>query len=145
MRELGAAILLAAAVACGGEVGGDESQGNAALTADAPPVDRRVIERAAGRALYEENCQLCHGTTGLGDGPGGATLPVKPANIREHFGDHSFEEMVRRVMEGLPPSMPVAPISEDEVRLVLSYIWSTIPEAEQARLRALQEQAAEEH
>jgi hypothetical protein len=74
-----------------------------------------------------------------------AGLPTQPANIREHFGDHSFEEMARRVTEGIPPTMPPAPIPPDEVRQALSYVWSLIPDSAQARLRALQELAAAEH
>ncbi len=150
----GSVLVLVALTACGGESGAASGGGGtpaAAASTSAPPppprppVDRRVRELAAGRALYEESCLLCHGLQGLGDGTGAAGLAVKPANIREHFGDHSFEEMVTRVVAGIPPAMPAAPISADEVRLVLSYIWSTIPDTAQARLRALQEQAAEEH
>lgn len=145
--------LLAAVTACGGDTAASDSPpagiAGAAASSPAPtprpPVDPRVRELAAGRALYEENCLLCHGLRGEGDGTGAANLEKKPANIREHFGDHSFDEMVARVVAGIPPSMPAAPIHEQEVRLVLSYIWSTIPDSAQARLRALQEQAAEEH
>ena len=32
---------------------------------------------AEGKALYQKNCQLCHGASGRGDGP--ATQYVKPA------------------------------------------------------------------
>jgi mono/diheme cytochrome c family protein len=136
--------------ACAGDAGGageGASGADAAAAAEAarPPVDPRVRELAAGRALYEENCMLCHGLRGEGDGTGAAGLAVKPTNIREHFGEHSFEEMVEHVVAGVPPAMPAAAIHPEEVGLVLSYIWSTIPDSAQARLRALQQQAAEEH
>lgn len=151
-RIAGTAFLIVAAGCAGeGEPSAGASQPSVApgpaaqAPAERPPVDPRVLELAAGRALYEENCLLCHGLTGAGDGSGAAGLAVKPTNIREHFGEHSFDEIVAHVVAGKPPAMPAAPIHESEVRLVLSYIWSTIPEAEQARLRALQEQAAEEH
>jgi mono/diheme cytochrome c family protein len=144
------AALLTLTAGCAGEAGSGSSDAPEAPAAvqtpvERPPVDPRVLELAAGRALYEESCLLCHGMTGAGDGPGAAGLAVKPTNIREHFGEHSFEEIVAHVVAGVPPAMPAAPMHESEVRLVLSYIWSTIPQAEQARLRALQEQAAEEH
>lgn len=140
-------LALCALTACASEsdAGDPAVDGTPEKESARAPVDPRVLELAAGLALYEENCQICHGRTGLGDGGGGVGLAVKPANIREHFGDHSFDEMVARVVAGIPPAMPAAPISEDEVRLALSYIWSTIPDSAQARLRALQEQAAEEH
>ena len=99
----------------------------------------------AGRDTFLKLCASCHGKSGRGDGPMAAGLPTQPANIREHFGDHSFEEMARRVTEGIPPTMPPAPIPPDEVQQALSYVWSLIPDSAQARLRALQELAAEEH
>lgn len=131
------ALSLVGVAACSSEVepAPVESAATAAVVATVDP----------GQALYDANCTGCHGVEGRGDGPMAASLPTPPANIREHFGDHSFEEMARRVTEGIPPTMPPAPIPPEEVRQVLSYVWSLIPKSEQARLRALQELAAEEH
>mgnify|MGYP002083982417 FL=1 len=116
----------------------------------APPVPEAPAAPAvaavdAGKALFEGNCASCHGAQGLGDGPMASSLPTRPANIREHFGEHSFEEMALRVTEGIPPTMPPAPIPPEQVRQALSYVWSLIPDSAQSRLRALQELAAEEH
>lgn len=36
----------------------------------------------SGAALYRENCVACHGSSGAGDGPLAADLPVAPANLR---------------------------------------------------------------
>jgi mono/diheme cytochrome c family protein len=36
---------------------------------------------AAGQKLYAANCQTCHGESGRGDGPGGASLEKKPADL----------------------------------------------------------------
>jgi mono/diheme cytochrome c family protein len=35
----------------------------------------------AGEKLYQQNCASCHGVTGLGNGPAGATLNPPPSNI----------------------------------------------------------------
>ncbi len=37
---------------------------------------------ARGAALYVQNCSICHGDTGLGDGPAGLGLEPPPANLR---------------------------------------------------------------
>ena len=43
-----------------------------------------------GAALYAENCTLCHGATGHGDGPAAAGLPIRPADLTEaHLFAHS--------------------------------------------------------
>ncbi len=36
---------------------------------------------SSGKALYESNCATCHGKSGIGDGPAGANLTPRPANI----------------------------------------------------------------
>lgn len=112
---------------------------------DAAAPDPRAEALARGRLLYEAHCATCHGGGALGDGPAAAGLPVPPANILEHLGDHSYEGMVTMVAEGIPPAMPPASIDRDDVRLVLNYVWTLVPEADRGRLRALQEMAAEEH
>lgn len=34
-----------------------------------------------GKKVYKQNCALCHGAKGAGDGPGAAGLNPKPANF----------------------------------------------------------------
>jgi len=108
-------------------------------------VDPRAEALGRGQLLYEGNCASCHGPGALGDGPLAASLPVAPANILEHLGDHSYEDMVRMVGEGIPPAMPPAGIGSDDLRLVMNYVWTLVPESERGLLRSLQEQAAEGH
>ncbi len=36
---------------------------------------------AAGATLYQANCASCHGRAGVGDGPAGAGLSPRPANL----------------------------------------------------------------
>jgi putative copper resistance protein D len=43
-----------------------------------------------GTTLYAENCALCHGADGHGDGPAAAGLPIRPADLSEpHLFAHS--------------------------------------------------------
>lgn len=36
----------------------------------------------SGAMLYQKNCAVCHGSTGVGDGVQADDLPVPPANLR---------------------------------------------------------------
>ena len=40
-------------------------------------------DAARGAALYAQNCSICHGDTGAGDGPAGVGLEPAPANLRD--------------------------------------------------------------
>jgi len=57
---------------------------------------------ARGAALYTENCALCHGATGRGDGPAAAGLPIRPANLTEpHLFAHSPGDLFWWVSHGM--------------------------------------------
>lgn len=53
----------------------------------APAEPYAVPSIARGMALYAENCALCHGATGRGNGPAAASLPTRPADLT---GSHLF-------------------------------------------------------
>ena len=123
LRRGGAAILAAGVLgagACGGE--------------ELPP------EIAAGRDLYAVNCAMCHGDGARGDGPMAAGLPVPPPSILEHLGHHTGSQLLGLIRNGVPPAMPPAPLSEEEVRLVIGYVWTLVPDSEAASLRAMRDQ-----
>ncbi len=49
---------------------------------------------ARGAPLYAENCALCHGAGGRGDGPLAGKLPIRPADLTEpHLFAHKVGEM----------------------------------------------------
>jgi mono/diheme cytochrome c family protein len=55
-----------------------------------------------GAALYAENCALCHGATGHGDGPAAAGLRVRPADLTEpHLFTHSPGDLFWWVSHGV--------------------------------------------
>ncbi len=62
------------------------------------PADRASLER--GRKLFETNCAVCHGATGRGDGPAGAGLNPKPANLRVMAGMHSAGDLAWKIAHG---------------------------------------------
>jgi len=45
------------------------------------PVPANANTIALGQKLYTANCFTCHGENGKGDGPGGAALEKKPADL----------------------------------------------------------------
>jgi len=45
-----------------------------------PPTQETLAE---AEMLFTDNCVLCHGEKGLGDGPGAKTIKVKPANFTD--------------------------------------------------------------
>jgi mono/diheme cytochrome c family protein len=47
------------------------------------PVPATAETLAAAQMLFQDNCVLCHGEKGVGDGPGAKTIKVKPANFTD--------------------------------------------------------------
>jgi mono/diheme cytochrome c family protein len=45
-----------------------------------PPTEETLNE---AQQVYMDNCMLCHGEKGKGDGPGSKTLTVKPADLTD--------------------------------------------------------------
>lgn len=45
------------------------------------PVPANAYTIGQGEKLYVNNCLICHGPSGRGDGPGGAALEKKPADL----------------------------------------------------------------
>jgi putative copper resistance protein D len=55
-----------------------------------------------GAALYAEDCTLCHGATGRGNGPAAAGLPIRPADLtEEHLFAHSPGDLFWWVSHGM--------------------------------------------
>lgn len=68
-----------------------------------PAVPYQAASIATGAALYQTNCAVCHGTTGAGDGPGGARLPRRPADLRApHTAQHTAGDLFWWITHGIP-------------------------------------------
>jgi putative copper resistance protein D len=60
-----------------------------------------VASIVRGATVYAENCALCHGATGHGDGPAAAGLPIRPADLTEpHLFAHSPGDLFWWVSHG---------------------------------------------
>jgi mono/diheme cytochrome c family protein len=104
-----------------------------ALAAEIPlrersnPVPATADSLARGREVYLEACWICHGATGLGDGPLGVTLNPRPSNLQIHtvLGVHTDGQLFEWVANGFPNSpMPEfsETYSEEDRWNVINYI-----------------------
>jgi copper transport protein len=66
------------------------------------PVPPSQASIAAGQALYQEDCAVCHGLEGKGDGPLGLTLNPRPADLTLHTipGVHSDGQLFDWITNG---------------------------------------------
>lgn len=102
--------------------------------------ERPRVEVSAGQALFEANCLMCHGEAARGNGPMANSLPVQPPSLLDHLTHHTQAQLVQLIRGGVPPAMPPAPLTEEEVRLVIDYVWTLVPDSARAALRAMQAQ-----
>jgi len=64
-----------------------------------PPTANSV---ALGARLYRENCAVCHGPEGRGDGPAAPSLVPRPADLTVHAPMHTDGELFWWITNGLP-------------------------------------------
>ncbi|HEU5188205.1 MAG TPA: CopD family protein [Methylomirabilota bacterium] len=114
------------------------------LSVDAYPTTYRrttvpyqVSSIAHGEALYRSHCVLCHGPAGWGDGPAGAGLPKKPADLTApHTAQHTAGDMYWWLTHGIPAAgMPAfgAVLGEDDRWDLINYIRG-LASGEQGRM-----------
>jgi len=83
-----------------------------------------------GQGIYGQNCAMCHGAGGQGDGPAAKSLPVPPANLTaSHLWMHSDGELFWWVSQGVKTpeggqAMPgfASVLDDDQVWAVIDYI-----------------------
>lgn len=79
----------------------------------------------AGRVLYQQNCLVCHGVNGRGDGPGAPQLNPPPADFRVHMPQHPDWQFFNFISDGLAgTAMPAwrDKLSDEEIWNTLNYL-----------------------
>ena len=81
---------------------------------------------AKGKEIYFRDCAFCHGKTGAGDGPGGASLPLKTRNFADikWMAEQKDGALYQNMAMGIPTSgiACAAKLKPEERWNVLSYI-----------------------
>jgi putative copper resistance protein D len=66
------------------------------------PVPYTTLSIARGLELYRQHCAVCHGVSGMGDGPGGAGLPRRPADLTApHTAEHTAGDIFWWLSHGI--------------------------------------------
>lgn len=107
------------------------------------PGDRVSLER--GGKLYQTHCAACHGPKGRGDGPVGAALKPKPANLAEMAGRHPDGDFAWKIENGRGV-MPAwkGTVSETRIWDIVNFIQS-LRRAEEKPVPRRRHDASPEH
>lgn len=79
----------------------------------------------AGRQVYQQNCSVCHGAKGWGDGPLVAGLNPPPLDLTVHAPLHADGDLFRFIRDGVSGTA-MAPwrgkLTDEEIWHVVNYI-----------------------
>jgi cytochrome c oxidase cbb3-type subunit II len=95
-----------------------------------PNVDSAAAANA-GAGIFRQNCAVCHGTNGLGNGPNALAMAKKPANFsRPYYKAYNDKTWYYRVAEGVPGTrMPRWKLKlEPEQMWYLAAFLKTLPQ-----------------
>ena len=94
------------------------------------PFRNQASSIAAGSVIYEQNCVVCHGEEGRGDGSLAASLSPKPVDLREHTAAHTESVLYQFISRGVQgTAMPAfeESLSDEERWHVLNFIVDAFP------------------
>lgn len=89
------------------------------------PVKANTASRVRGKKLFAENCASCHGASARGDGPAGAALNPRPADLTVMAGQHPDGDFAWKIANGRGP-MPAwsGQLSEKNIWDLVNFIQS---------------------
>jgi mono/diheme cytochrome c family protein len=113
-----AAISLAFLAGCG-------KSDKGAASNDSPSAHAAPVDAAQAKEIFTSRCAACHGTEGLGNGPGAAALNPKPRNYHDKtWQTRVTDEDIRKTITyggaavGKSPMMPASPDLEAKPEVI---------------------------
>ena len=87
------------------------------------PVPADAASLAEGKKLYQTYCAACHGEAGRGDGPAGAALTPRPADLAHEAPHERDGELAWKIATGRPP-MPAwkGTLTETQIWHVVNHL-----------------------
>jgi mono/diheme cytochrome c family protein len=126
--QIGGALTLAASVFCMSAVYGNQTK-PAAKGAIAAPAKASPESIANGETIYKRQCQMCHGATGMGDGPAAKMLKGKLPNLTDKAAmakikDEDIHEAIENGLKTDVGNMPAfkAKLKPEEIQDVINYV-----------------------
>ena len=96
------------------------------------PVKSTADSVDRGKLLFQQNCLVCHGIDGRGDGPGAAELSPAPTDFRLHMPLHTDPQFYAFIANGYPGSaMPqfAKAFSETDIWNLVNFLRSAFTDA----------------
>lgn len=76
-----------------------------------------------GKSLYENNCAICHGVKGKGDGSAAAALSAEPTDLTTpKFWKNDAEKRIRNAVEKGFGSMPPVNLPDNQIKDLIDYM-----------------------
>jgi len=97
-------------------------------TGVANPLPNNTATRARGQQLFAQNCAICHGAGGKGDGPLGQNLTPRPVDLTgSHLTTHTDGDLSWWISHGIPGTgMPsfTGTLSDQDIWALIRYVRS---------------------
>ena len=97
----------------------------------AAPSDVCASDKEAGQALYERNCQACHGASGNGEGPAARSLRPRPTSFTAsaYWAGTSDQAVAAAIVGGRPGTAMMAfqTFSSEQLDDLVSYLRTLSP------------------
>jgi mono/diheme cytochrome c family protein len=92
-----------------------------------PVLSSTADEYDQGKKIYENNCKICHGANGKGDGPAAAALSPKPADFTspKFWQQKNVDRLITDTVENGHGMMPSFNLKQGEIKDIIDYLAHT--------------------